>query len=151
MLFVFGEEGEVVVAERIATQAVSGEPCEGTAVPASRALNAAEDITLVLIVGDAEAGVERDVVAELTEQGGAECVDCAALDLGGGVAESSVEAMGDLVRGFVRESEGADAGRVDPELLDEVGDTLRETVRLAGAGAGEDKQGFGAAADGAAL
>ena len=78
-------------------------------------------------------------------------MDRAALDLRGGVAEPGLEPVCDLVGGLVRESEGADASGVDAELLDEVGDALREAVGLACAGPGEDEQRFRAAADGAAL
>ena len=151
VLLVLREEGEVVMAEGIATQAVCGEPSEGAPVPASGTLDTTEHIALVLIVGNAKTGVQRDVLAELAKQRRAEGVDRAALDLGGGVAEPGLETVRDLVGSLVGEGEGADAGGVDAELLDEVGNALCEAVGLAGAGAGEDEERFRAAADGAAL
>ena len=45
-----------------------------------------------------------------------------------------------ILLGLVREGEGADAGRVDLELLDEIPDAFDETERLPGAGSGEDQR-----------
>jgi hypothetical protein len=50
-------------------------------MPLAIAFNSAEDEQLIVLVGDPEAGLEPDVIAELAQQLGAEGVDCPALDV----------------------------------------------------------------------
>ena len=89
--------------------------------------------------------------AELAEQFRAEGVNGAAFDFRGGVAESSLEPMGDLTGGFVRERERADARRIEVQVFDEKVNALGEAMRFAGAGAGEDEQRAGIGFDRGAL
>jgi predicted secreted protein len=58
-------------------------------------------------------------------------VDGAAFDLCRRIAEPRLEPMLDLAGGFVGESEGADARRVEFEFLDEEANAFGETERLA--------------------
>jgi hypothetical protein len=60
---------------------VGRESGESVAVPLPVAFDAAEDQKLIVLVGDPEAGLEPDVIAELAQQLGAEGVDRPALDV----------------------------------------------------------------------
>ena len=73
------------------------------------------------------------------------------MTLGGGAAERAREPLGDLAGGLVGEGEGADARRVDAELLDEEADALDEAVRLPRPGPGEHEQRRGLGLDRLAL
>ena len=95
---------------------------------------------LVLLVGDPEPGAEIDVRAVLAKQLGAEGMSRPTLDPLGPRSNAARQSRRDLVSCLVGEGEGADAGRVDLELLDEIPDAFDETERLPGAGSGEDQR-----------
>src|SRR5215208_6025178 len=115
------------------------EAIQGVSVPAARPFDASQRVELVFLVGDPEPRLQQNMRAELTKQLGAEGVDGAALDLRGGIAEPDLEAVRDLSGGLVGECEGADARRVESELLDEKVDPLGEAEGFARAGSGEDE------------
>ena len=58
-------EGNVVVPQLISAKAVRRKPRQHPAVPSPVSLQPAEDRELILLVGDAKAGLERDVRAKL--------------------------------------------------------------------------------------
>ena len=93
---------------------------------------------MVLVVGDAEAGLQSDVDAELAQQLGAEGVNRSPFDPLGPRLQLPLETRGDLSRGLVGERENADALRIESALLDEESDPLDQAERLARARTGEN-------------
>jgi hypothetical protein len=98
----------------------------------------AEYRELILLIGDAKAGLERDVRAELAEQLCAEGMNRSALHRLYARAEV-LETRGDLVRGLVGEREDADSIRVDSKILDEESNALDEAKGLPCTGSGQDE------------
>ena len=120
-------------------------------MPFARTLDAAERAELVLLIGDAEAGLETNVRARGAKQVGAKGVQRATRDLRGGGPQPRDQPLCNLPRGLVGKREGADPRRVESVLLDQESNTLGEAVGLAGAGSGQDKQGAGFGLNRAAL
>ncbi len=106
---------------------------------------------MVLVVGDAEAGLQSDVGAKLAQQLGAEGVNRSPFDALGPRLQPPLETRGDLSSRLVREREDADALRIESSLLDEESDPLDQAERLARAGTGENKDRLGEGLDGLAL
>jgi hypothetical protein len=98
----------------------------------------AEDRELILLVGDAKAGLEQDVRAELAEQLRAERMNRSALHSLYARAEV-LETRGDLVRRLVGEREDTDSIWVYSKPFDEESNALDEAKRFPCTGAGENE------------
>src|SRR5687768_3732847 len=109
-------------------------------MPAPRPLEPTQHRELVVLIGDPEAGLEPQLIAELAQQPGAERVDRPALHELGARAELTLEPRRNLAGGLVGEGERADARGVDAEVLDEVPYPLDQAEGLPGARAGEDER-----------
>jgi hypothetical protein len=114
-------------------------------------LEPAQNRFLIRIVGDAETDRQADLLAELSQQLGAESVDGAALDALHAGAKLALETLGDFSSGFIGERKDADARRIDLQLLDQEPDALDEAERLARTWTGEHEQRLRAGLDGGAL
>jgi hypothetical protein len=95
---------------------------------------------LIWLVGDAETGLQSDVLAELPQQLGAECVDGPAPDPIHPIPVLARQTLGDLAGSLVGESEDADSLGRDSKLIDEKPNALDQTVRLPRSGSGKYEQ-----------
>ena len=100
----------------------------------------AEDRELILVVGNPESRLERDVGAELAQQLRTEGMNRSALHKLDARVEL-LETRGDLVRCLVGEREDADSVGVDSKILDEESNALDEAECLPRTRSGEDEDG----------
>ena len=145
------EQHHVVVKHGIAAEPVRGEPAQRVAMPAAISFNATQHRALVVIVGDAESGIEADQRSVFAEEFGAERVDGAARDLAGWRTEPRFEAVFYLSGGLVGERERADPRRIHVVVLDQVADALDKAERLARARSCQHEQRAHSGLDGRAL
>jgi hypothetical protein len=116
-----------------------------------RNFETAEDGFLVGLIGDAEAGLQSDVLAEFAQQLGAEGVDRSALDPLNTGPQFAHEAFRDLTRCLVGESEDTDSLGLDAELVDQESDSPDQAERLARARTRQDQKRSGRSFDGKKL
>jgi hypothetical protein len=99
---------------------------------------AAEDRELILLVGNPESRLERDVRAELAQQLRTERMDRSALHKLHARAEL-LETRSYLIRRFVGEREDADSVGGDSKVLDQESNALDEAEGLPRTGSREDE------------
>ena len=128
------------MAQLLAAEAIARECVEDALVHPRRHFEPAQDGFLIRLIGDAEAGLQSHVLAELSQKLGAESVDGPALDALHARAELTREALGDFAGRLVREGEDADPLGVDLELVDQESDPLDEAEGLSRARAREHEK-----------
>ena len=148
---IVGVEHPIVGAQFIAAKSVGGESSEKIAMPCRRNLEATEDGTLIVIVGDAEARLQSEVGAELAQQLSAESVNRSALYALGARSQLALESRSYLAGGLVGEGKHADAFGIEPALLDEESNPLDEAECLARPRTGENENGLRRSLDRLAL
>ena len=95
---------------------------------------------LVLVVVDRERRAVAEPLGLASEHAPAGGVEGEDPDRARGGAEHPLEALAHLPRGLVRERDREDLARLDLQVLDEVGDAMRQDARLPRARAGDDEQ-----------
>jgi len=141
----------VSVAERLATKSIARERVENALMVARRNSEAAENRSLIWLVGDSEAFLESHPVAKLAQELGAERMNRPALDGFRARSELTVETLGDFAGRLVRESKDTDSGGVEIATLDKEPNPLNEAVGLPRSRARAHKQWLGLGFDRSAL
>ena len=131
---VLAKELLVAGGELIALQAVTAEVGEELPMALLANPKSTEQPALKILVGHAEAGAEAGLRGKLAKYRKAECVNGPAGELTLGQGDRAFETRRDLLCRLVGEGHGADAGRSEPEDLDEVLDAPDQAIRLAGPG-----------------
>ena len=100
----------------------------------------ADEALRIVIVVDREVGAVADKVAVGAQHAHAHGVERADPHAAHAVAQQGLEAVAHLGGGLVGEGDGEDAVGAHAEILDDVGDAVREHARLARTRAGEHEQ-----------
>src|SRR6185503_12344707 len=139
MLVLLEDAGVVVIAERLVAETLRREAHEQRTVSTHRDAESSEDGALIAVVGDAEARLEPDALAEFAQQLGTEGVDRSRLHRQSPCANGALEPERDLVGCLVGEGESAEPIGLEPARLHEMTNALDEAERLPGTRSGEDQ------------
>jgi hypothetical protein len=130
------------MSERLAAKAVAREGVENALSHSPRDFEAHENCLLINFVGDSEALLQTDFVAELAQELRAKRVNGSSLDAFHASAELAIEPRRDLSSRLVGESENANASGVEFAVLDKESHALDKAIGFSSPGTRTNKQGL---------